>query len=316
MPVGNRQSRDSGKTVINVLVGCAVLALFFMLLLPALRGNRNQSRSYSCKNNLKQLGLAAQQYAVDNKGRFFPQSIIYVEVASGGRPELSLWCDNKRLGLYTDDVQWETWEHAKHKGQSLKEAVNGIVRCPQADENELRSYEQNHWANGMGLVKYKDWRSDVGPYTVCEYGDHFDVGSDKLDQLMLFVESNAERRCGTNWVTQFAGLNGRPSDRFNGGVRADADYRRHLYSDIISQPRPRYKYIIPWDIDYSRHGSVNNPFVAKGETNISFADGHVAGFSNEELYDPVSLTSTYNALWSTRDRYYDQTGESDEKPDL
>jgi prepilin-type processing-associated H-X9-DG protein len=311
MPVGKTYHRDSGVTVVEAVIACAVLAAVIVLLLVVLSGNRKQARSYVCEDNLKQLAQANLQYASDHQGKFFPQWMIAV---SGERPELSMWCDNKRLGQYTDDVQWERWEFAKHKGQNLKEAVGGIVRCPQAEDDEIRSYGQNHWASGLGLVKLKASRSDLGHYSVCEYGDHFDVGSDKIDQLMLFVESNAELRWGTNWVTQYAGLKGRPSDRFNGGVPVDADYRRHLDRGIM-HPQPRYKYYIPWEIDYSRHGSVNNPLAAQGETNISFADGHVARFSHEQLYDPVSLTSTYNALWSTKDRYYDEVREPHEKPD-
>ena len=54
--------------------------------------------------------------------------------------------------------------------------------------------------------------------------------------------------------------------------------------------------------------------VRPGASLISFADGHVAGFSHEQLYDPESLTSTNNALWSTTDRYFCKAVEPHEIP--
>ena len=285
------------------MIACAILALVIVLLLVVLSGNRSQARSYVCEDNLKQLTQANLQYASDHQGKFFPQWMIAV---SGESPELSMWCDNKRLGQYVTDVEWVTWKSAKDKGLSLKEAVNGIVRCPQAKQEEVRSYAQNHWANGLGLVKYKGWDFDPGIYPL---GKHFDVGSDKLDHLMLFVESNALLSTEGGWVTQYAGRYGRPSDRFTGGIHVALNSPIQLRPSMPSQPPARYRYSIPWVMDYSRHGNVNDPFVAEGETNMAFADGHVARFTHEMLYDPVTRISTYDALWSLRDRHYDEIGE-------
>lgn len=306
MATGNALHRGSGKTLVEALVACAVLILLLILIVPALIGNRDQARTYLCEDNLKQLADAAHQYAADHKGKFFPQYQIYVDVVEGVRPDLSLWCDNKRLGQYVTDVEWTDWKFAKQKGFDLDEAVNGIVRCPQAQEEEARSYAQNHWANGLGLVKHKGWNFDLGIYPL---GEHFDSGAGQLDQLMLFVESNAMLKSSSGWVTQFAGRYGRPSDRFTGGIHVALDSPMPLRPSMPTQPPSRYRYEIPWALDYSRHGTVNDPFIAEGEINISFADGHVARFQHEKLYDSVTRTSTYDALWSSNDRNYDEIGE-------
>ncbi len=51
-------SRRSGFTLIELLVVIAIIAILIALLLPAVQSARQASRLASCKNNLKQIGLA------------------------------------------------------------------------------------------------------------------------------------------------------------------------------------------------------------------------------------------------------------------
>lgn len=66
-PYGRRTARNRGFTLLELLVVMAVIAMLVSVLVPALSRIREAAHRTTCLNNLKQIGLALQQYELAHK---------------------------------------------------------------------------------------------------------------------------------------------------------------------------------------------------------------------------------------------------------
>src|ERR1039457_1231975 len=63
-------SADAGFTLIELLVVIEIIAVLASLLLPVLVRAKEGGRATVCRNNLRQIGIAAHMYADDNNDTF------------------------------------------------------------------------------------------------------------------------------------------------------------------------------------------------------------------------------------------------------
>ena len=74
-PTNDRAGRTARRlafTLIELLVVIAIIAILAAMLLPALAAAKDQAMAVNCMNNMKQLGLAFNMYADDNRAYMTP----------------------------------------------------------------------------------------------------------------------------------------------------------------------------------------------------------------------------------------------------
>lgn len=127
-----------GFTLVELLVVITIIGILMSLLMPAVQNARESARATVCANNLKQIGLAAQQHTA--KMGFFPSSGWgYLWVGDpdrgAGRSQPGGWCYNLLPYLGLDAIHTlgrgeQNAANKKKKAAEMKASVVPLFLCP------------------------------------------------------------------------------------------------------------------------------------------------------------------------------------------
>ncbi|MCC6580051.1 MAG: DUF1559 domain-containing protein [Phycisphaeraceae bacterium] len=195
--------RLSAFTLIELLVVISIIALLISILLPALAKARAAARTTECGQKLRQIGIALESYAADNRA-------IYMDYYSGGGVTGTIWVRSLAayLGMWPN---WDRWGERPH-----------AYICPtsvEVDEINKGSYAGTSW-----------W--------VTSYGMNARNGYQKRDLIQspsrkVFVNDSMGKYMS---YEPWGGNNYTPSNRHENSYQAlffDCHVRRHQLGELI-----------------------------------------------------------------------------------
>lgn len=80
-----RPQPTRGFTLIELIIGVAIISILATILIPNFLHARAESQSSACEGNLKQIATALEEYAVDSSGQY-PGTSALVDVNLFGGP--------------------------------------------------------------------------------------------------------------------------------------------------------------------------------------------------------------------------------------
>jgi prepilin-type N-terminal cleavage/methylation domain-containing protein len=130
----NRRRRHRGFTLIELLVVIAIIAILIALLLPAVQQAREAARRSSCKNNLKQLGIAMHNYHETYSK--FPASSYSLTINHGHSWLESLLPFIEQKPLF-DQINFSVANNVAPNPDVLNGWKNPILMCPSDPDSGL-----------------------------------------------------------------------------------------------------------------------------------------------------------------------------------
>ena len=149
------QSR-SGFTLIELLVAISIIALLMALILPAVQNAREAARRTECLNNIRNVTLAALNFASSNNDRL-PSAGFYIDHDDTlGPPSAPSWDVPGyswvvHLLPYIDQQSvYDRWDRDAQytSNAALDDLVISVLKCPSDDSTSGRNGGLSYVANG------------------------------------------------------------------------------------------------------------------------------------------------------------------------
>jgi prepilin-type N-terminal cleavage/methylation domain-containing protein/prepilin-type processing-associated H-X9-DG protein len=224
-----------GFTLIEILVVIGIIALLAALLFPALARVRESGRTKSCLSNMKQLGLAFQQYVQDS-GRRYPGAGEYQKWGNGGHWVSGTNDNGTGTGKLADlaTFVW-TGQTANVEGGALYPYAKSpqIYICPSnADGRKKRlSYSMNCAIAGMHDVRMSQPSDIIVLVDEDKNNDGFwyAVNSTNSTDALTRVHNNGGNLLFADGHAKFYSYDVYPLDSAHGALKVDTSMTPRFY---------------------------------------------------------------------------------------
>lgn len=235
------------------------------MLVPTLSGTRRQAKALQCTSNIRQLCIALQGYAAQNKGRL-PTNLR-----------------NPSPGTF-----WYLPSSAGGFVSNVGPAKDSVFTCPDDREGAKRSYSMNVWMS-----------SSLDPMIASltpKRGQLWGPTPRHSSSVILITES---------WSNVGTDDEGREAPAVIGYSGVTAGQRFGGGTGIVAPPVDAGPFgKANSELAFARHRPSRSPACGTapiGAVHIGYADGHVALRTDRDLVDPETGHSTLDSLWSPLD---------------
>lgn len=182
--------RRAAFTLVELLVVIAIIGILIALLLPAVQAARESARRAQCINNLKQYGIALQNYHSANKS--FPPGVLMkvkaTDVFANANAALLPYFEEAALqNLYDQSRQWED------QRADVSATAVSIFRCPS-------SGAPNPWVDPILALVVDNSTYGLAEYAYCMgYTDAFCAQRSGLDVKVGRIPKSAQGMFNINF---------------------------------------------------------------------------------------------------------------------
>ena len=206
LQIFNKRQGEKGFTLIELLVVIAIIGVLVGLLLPAIQASRESARRIQCSNNLKQIGVAIENYQLAKK--VYPPSSTHDLTYNWDFLKQHSWASfilpYLEQGNLSNTIDY-TQDLRHPSNRSATSTIISVYRCPAYTGDDFSQHREyiaddgsyaigNYVALGATDVNHI-WRSRLEPDGVIFPQSEIrpaDV-SDGLSHTVLIAESREER---------------------------------------------------------------------------------------------------------------------------